>query len=170
MKAFQLTKWAGVVLVVAFIAACGEEGSANSLNGSAGASPSAEFSGRCDYPTLHPTYLPWQPSGEIPEPRRSYDEEIDRAQLSWTNPNNPQDGVGLTVYPVDNVGAPEEPLGVSIDGNEGYLHMGSIGEHSAWWNLSGEHCNFLELSVSLEGVGPDTQDEEVVKVARSLQE
>jgi hypothetical protein len=85
------------------------------------------------------------------------------------NPNNPKDSVGLTVYPRDDVGSPEEPIGVKIRGARGYLHKGSVGEHSAWWDLD-EHCNFLELSVSLQGVGPESQDEEVVKIARFLEE
>lgn len=129
----------------------------------------SEERNRCQYPTLRPTYLPWESSSEIPEPRRSYDKEIDRAQLSWMNPDNPQDGVGLTVYPLDRVGSSEEPIGVRIRGEPGYLHRGSVGEHSAWWDLD-ERCNFLELSVSLEGMSPKTVDKEVIKVARSLKE
>ena len=73
------------------------------------------------------------------------------------------------MYPLREGVTPEEPIGASIRGATGYLHKGSAREHSAWWDLD-EHCNFLELSVSLQGVGPEAQDEEVVKIARSLEE
>jgi len=82
------------------------------------------------------------------------------------NPEDPKDGVGLTVYPNPS-GTPEKPIRVFIQGAKGYLHNGSIGEHSAWWDLDAR-CNFLELSVSVSGATPRETDREVVKVARSL--
>lgn len=120
----------------------------------------------CAFPAMRPTYLPWSKNEQISPPRRSYDEEIDRAQLVWVNPDDPKEGVGLTVYP-NPAGVPEKPIRVFIDGAEGYLHNGSMGEHSTWWDLDAR-CNFLELSVSLDGATPRETDREVVKVARSL--
>jgi hypothetical protein len=119
---------------------------------------------RCKVPDLEPTYFPW---GEQTEPpRREYDGEIERAALIWTNPNDPREGIALTIYP-ESAGAPEDPLNVTIQGAPGYLHNGSPGEHSAWWNLDAR-CNLLELSLSLEGVSPKAIDREVVNVAESL--
>lgn len=131
----------------------------------------AESDERCEYPSVRPTYLPWQRSGEIPEPDRGYDDELDLARLLWINPENQGDAVALTVYPVNRVPSSEgeEPLGVPIESNEGYLHNGPPDEHSAWWALD-QRCNFLELIVSLDGLSPGSVDAQVVKVARSLQE
>lgn len=157
-----------LAILAATLAGCPESDQPSSPSGPR-AADSPEGSVRCDYPSLRPTYLPWQRSGAIPEPRRSYDSEIDRAQLSWVNPNNPKEGLGLTVYPVIGAGPPEKPIGVRIRGADGYLHEGSVGEHGVWWDLD-ERCNFLELSLSLDGVSPEKVDEEVVKVARSLEE
>lgn len=169
MSVRQVVKW--TVLGVSVTALLG--GCAGSRPDPAPAAPTVASgtptdTRRCVLPSVRPTSLPWQRSGELPEPSWSYDEEIDRAQLSWTNPKNPQDGVGLTIYPLDDSVAPEEPLGVKIQGVQGYLHDGSMGENSAWWDLD-QRCNFLELSVSLEGVPSERVDEEVIKVARSLE-
>lgn len=124
-------------------------------------------SSRCGFPRVLPTYLPWASVGQIPPPRRSYDAEIDRAQLVWVNPDDVGESVGLTVYPFDGAGPPEEPIGVRVEGSEGYLHDGSPGEHSAWWDLDAR-CNFLELSLSLTGTRPVAIDRELIKIARSL--
>lgn len=122
---------------------------------------------RCPFPRWRPTYLPWGNGTRVPPPRRSYDHSIDRAQLVWTNPGDPDDSVALTVYPLNSAAAREKPIGVRLAGTEGYLHRGSEGENSAYWNLD-ERCNFLELSVSVDELSSNEVDDEVVKVARSL--
>ena len=168
-----------LVVAVGLTAACAEREHGSSTTGSVIAKPSATAPGRCAYPSMRPTYLPWQTSGEIPEPdHRSYWNDIDRAGLLWTNPDNPDDGVWLTVYPLVGGLSPEipsgtsmrgHPIGKTIRGATGFLHDGPPDEHSAWWDLD-ERCNALELSVSLQGMSTEAVDEEVVKIARSLEE
>ncbi|MPZ68879.1 MAG: hypothetical protein GEU71_05055 [Actinobacteria bacterium] len=151
-------------LLVVALAGCGDGQTPS-------ASSSAESEERCEYPSVRPTYLPWQRYGEIPEPDRGYDDELDLARLLWINPGNQGDAVALTLYPVNRVPSTEgeEPLGVLIGGNEGYLHNGPPDENGAWWALD-QTCNFLELIVSMDGLSPASVDEQVVKVARSLEE
>lgn len=143
------------------LSACGPEGDPSARP----TKPPNNSTGRCEFPNLEPTYLPWGDASA--PPRRDYDRELDRAALIWTNPKDSDDQVALSVYPLDEVVSAEKPLGVTIQGAKGYLHRGSFGENSAWWDLDAD-CNFLELSVSLDGRSPKRVDREVEKVARSL--
>lgn len=119
---------------------------------------------RCGFPTVRPTYLPWLGEGEQPgSPTRSFDEEIDRAQLSWRHSSG---DVGVTVYPED-LAPSGEPIGVKIDGINGYLHRGEGGTVSVSWDLDAR-CNLLELSISLSDATQQELERELVKVARSL--
>jgi hypothetical protein len=158
-----------LILVGSLVVACASEGerSATQLRRAAPTS-SAPVAGnqRCPFPSVRPTYLPWlAPNEPIPPPTRSYDDAIDRAQLSWTNPNKPHDGVGLTLYSLPGGVTPEESIDVKVQGFVGYLHHGP-GETSAWWDLSAR-CNFLELSITLDPAKPQL-DSELLRIARSL--
>lgn len=160
-KACVLAVAAGLLLN-----SCGGEGTHRAA--ATGEANRADRSMRCDYPSVRPSYLPWDEDGAISAPATTYDEEIDRAHLVWTNPGDEGDSVALSVYRARAALSPEEPIGVTIEGAEGYLHEGSPGEHGAWWDLD-DHCNLLELSMSLEGASPNLIDREVVKVAKSLE-
>lgn len=124
---------------------------------------------RCVAPDVRPTYLPWlKPGEEVPPPRESYDEEINRAQLSWQDPGG-ETGVGLTVYPLPGGVALEEPIAIWIYGVEGQLHRldegGVIGIH---WDVQDEYCNFVELSLYAPGLPIGDAVNQLLKVARSL--
>lgn len=124
-----------------------------------------ERSARCGFPTVRPTYLPWLGKGERPgAPIRSYDEEIDRAQLSWQRDSA---SVGLSVYPED-LDATGERIGVRVEGAEGHLHRGEGGSVSASWDLP-EPCDLLELSIHLPGASDTELKRELIKVARSFE-
>lgn len=126
---------------------------------------------QCRPPEVRPRYLPWIERGDpIPRPIVSYDAEIDRAQLSWPNPNHPpgEAGVGLTVYthtPLGNLG---EETDILVDGVAGRLHRadeaGLVG--ISWW-LDRPECNYMELI--LADPGPKgAAIQELMRIARSL--
>jgi hypothetical protein len=127
---------------------------------------------KCRPPTVRPAYLPWIEPGEpLPPPIESYDAEIDRAQLSWTNPNHPpgQAGVGLTIYthtPMGNLG---EETDVLVDGIAGRLHRedegGLIGIS---WSFNRSECNHLELALAAPDLSRSVAIQELLRVARSL--
>lgn len=153
-----------LALVGALCVGCRGEGEETAVHPS---HPATASDPRCPFPTVRPTYLPWlAPDDPIPSPTRSYDRQIEQAQLSWTNPARPQDGVGLTLYPLSVGTTPEKRLGVDVQGSVGYLHHGP-GETSAWWDLDAG-CNFLELSVDLEDSSQRRLDQELLKIARAL--
>jgi hypothetical protein len=124
---------------------------------------------RCVAPDVRPTYLPWlKPGEEVPPPRKSYDEEIDRAQLSWGDPDS-EAGVGLTVYPVPGgVSGAGDLIGIELYGVEGRLHAldegGLVGIN---WDIPGR-CNFVELGLYAPGLPNDKAIEQLMMIARSL--
>jgi hypothetical protein len=126
---------------------------------------------QCRPPEARPRYLPWIEQGDpIPRPIVSYDADIDRAQLSWPNPNHPpgEAGVGLTVYthtPLGNLG---EETDILIDGVAGRLHRADeAGLVGISWSLNRSECNYVELI--LADPGPkDAAIEELMRIARSL--
>jgi hypothetical protein len=129
--------------------------------------PSAE---KCTPPSLRPTHLHWlQPGQQVPPPTETYDAEINRAQMSWDDPNG-EAGVGLTVYPHEPAGNEGEPINILIYGVEGQLHSEDEGGNlvSISWDLEGEYCNFLELIVSAPGVGQSESVDQLMDVAESL--
>jgi dipeptidyl aminopeptidase/acylaminoacyl peptidase len=151
-------------LIVALVRA------AESMPYTSGLPPSAYR--QCRPPEVRPSYLPWIEQGDpIPRPIVSYDEEIDRAQLSWPDPNYPQGraGIGLTVYTHTPLGSLGEETDVDIDGVAGRLHRedegGLVGIS---WTLRGSECNYMELVLA----DPDSSKlgaiDELLKVARSL--
>ena len=120
---------------------------------------------RCDFPTTRPTYLPWLAEGDRPgAPILSYEEEIERAQLSWRHRSGAD--VSLTVYPED-LDSTGEPIGVEVDGVEGHLHRGEGGTMSVSWDLKAR-CDLLELGLSLPGASQKALKTELLKIARSL--
>jgi streptogramin lyase len=115
---------------------------------------------------LMPTYLPWI-QGDIPAPHETYDASIDRDQLSWAGPHGT--GVGLTLYPNTPLGNSGEETDVIIDGEVGHLHRFDESDLvGMWWDLSGRHCNFLELSLSPGDWTKDQAIDELMRIARSL--
>lgn len=128
---------------------------------------------RCDFPSLHPTYLPWvRPVEPIPTPFESYDDEIDRAQLSWRDPRFPPGdaGVALTVYTYFPAGSDDEEINVEVQGVPGYLHRSDDGGTvSINWDLPTSTCNFLELSLAAPALTGSEAVAELLKIARSLE-
>jgi hypothetical protein len=125
----------------------------------------------CRPPSVRPAYLPWvEPGQPIPPPTESYDAEIDRAQLSWADPNRPpgQAGVGLTVYPHAPMGNWGEETDVVVEGVAGRLHSqdegGLVGIS---WDLSAR-CNYMELALAAPGSSKDLAIQELMRIARSL--
>jgi hypothetical protein len=127
---------------------------------------------QCRAPTVRPSYLPWMKPGEpIPGPKVSYDAEIDRAQLSWTDPNYPegQAGVGLTLYTLSPMGNLGEPTDIVLDGVTGHLHRADEGGLvSISWNLNTSECNFMELVLAAPDLPKRVAINQLMKVARSL--
>jgi hypothetical protein len=135
--------------------------------------PSDEAQGPCPSPSVRPTYLPWiERGGTIPEPLESYDAEIDRAQLSWSDPDFPEGeaGIGLTMYthrPQGNRGGQTD---IMIEGVPGRLHgPGDGGAVSISWDLETTRCNFMELILTDPSHGSAGALMEVVKVGASLE-
>jgi dipeptidyl aminopeptidase/acylaminoacyl peptidase len=128
---------------------------------------------RCEFPTLRPTYLPWvHPGKEIPAPHESYDDEIDRAQLSWSDPRFPlgETGVGLTVYTHFPQGNRGQQTDIVVRGVAGRLHgPGDGGGVSVSWVLPTSTCNFLELSYGAPNLTMMEAIQQLLKIGRSLQ-
>ena len=127
---------------------------------------------RCQPPTVRPTYLPWiEPGEQIPPPVESYDDEIGRSQLSWTEPAGLQGriGVGLTVYTHTPLGDQGEEIDIELEGVTGRLHRedegGLVGIS---WSLQTSECNFVELVLSAPGLSRNVAIEQLIRVARSL--
>jgi hypothetical protein len=129
---------------------------------------------RCDFVRVRPTYLPGLKPGEpIPAPTKSYDEVIDRPQLSWEIPGfAPEEaGVGLTRYPLPGGTGEGRAVDAEISGVGGQLHAQDESPNTVGisWDL-GERCNFVELTLVLPGVTQVERVQEVTKIAESLQE
>ena len=151
-------------LVVALVRASG------SIPYTSGSPPSAYR--RCRPVEVRPRYLPWVERGEpVPRPTVSYDAEIDRAQLSWLDPNHRQGraGVGLTVYthtPLGNVG---EETGIVLEGVAGRLHRADEGGLvGISWSLAAAECNYVELTLSAPELTTSDAVMELTRIARSL--
>lgn len=151
-------------LIVALVRA------AESIPYTSGLPPSAYR--QCRPPELRPTYLPWIEQGDpIPRPIVSYDAEIDRAQLSWPNPNHPrgQAGVGLTIYTHTPLGSLGEETDVMIVGVAGHLHRedegGLVGIS---WSLNRSECNYIELTLADPGSSKRDAIDKLMRIARSL--
>jgi TolB protein len=126
---------------------------------------------QCRPPEIRPRYLPWIEQGDpIPRPIVSYDAEIDRAQLSWPNPNHPpgEAGVGLTIYTHTPLGDQGKETDMVIDGVAGRLHRADeAGLVGISWSLNRSECNYIELI--LADPGPkDVAIEKLITIARSL--
>ncbi len=136
--------------------------------------PSDSDSARCTPVEHRPTYLPWIEEGEqVPPPQESYDAEIDRAQLSWSNsdPNPRVAGVGLTRYPHIPAGNFGEPANVSLAGTEGRLHSEDEGGLiSIFWDVESDECNFVELILHAPGLSDKDAIDELKRIATSLRE
>jgi hypothetical protein len=126
----------------------------------------------CSAPSVRPTYLPWiESNGAIPEPLESYDAEIDRAQLAWSNPNFPEGeaGVGLTVYTHSPQGNRGDATDIVVQGVAGRLHgPGDGGDVSVSWDLGTARCNYMELTLADRSLGSARAVAELVKVGESL--
>lgn len=153
------------------LAACAEQPSSSLTGGPSKQSDVAQTA--CTAPSLRPTYLPWiENNRPIPEPLESYDAEIDRAQLSWSNPSFPEGeaGVGLTVYTHLPQGNRGEQTDIVIQGVPGRLNgPGDGGTVGISWDLDTTRCNFLELILADPSLGSARALEEVVKVGESLE-
>jgi hypothetical protein len=166
-----MAKSLGALILIGFLCvACANESERSATKPMRAApSSSAPVDGkqRCPLSSVRPTYLPWLTPGEpIPTPTRSYDDAIERGQLSWTNPDKQHDGVGLTLYSLPGGVTPEKNLDVKVQGSVGYLHHGPE-ETGAWWDL-GARGNFLELSIALDDTSQRQLDSELLRIARSL--
>jgi hypothetical protein len=131
------------------------------------AEPTATPPERCAAPDVRPTYLPWLKPGEkIPRPTESYDEEIDRAQLTWGDPDA-EAGVGLTVYPLPRWSGAGD-IGIELYGVKGRLHAldegGLVGIN---WDIPGR-CNFVELNLYAPGLSIGKAVVQLMMIARSL--
>jgi WD40 repeat protein len=143
---------------------------AGSIPYTSGLPPSAYR--QCRPAEVRPSYLPWIEQGDsIPRPIVSYDAEIDRAQLSWPNPNHPRGraGIGLTVYTHTPLGSLGQETDVVIDGVAGHLHRedegGLVGMS---WTLNGSECNYMELILADPGLSKRGAIDELMRIARSL--
>jgi hypothetical protein len=127
---------------------------------------------QCKPPEVRPGYLPWtKPEEPIPLPIVSYDAEINRAQLFWTNPNYPQGqaGIGLTLYTHFQMGNIGERSDIVLDGVAGHLHGADEGGLvSISWTFNRSQCNFMELVLAAPGLPKDVAIRELLTVARSL--
>jgi hypothetical protein len=140
--------------------------------------PSPADAGGCPFPSVRPTYLPWLSAGEdVPPPRMSHasEEGGSSASLEWRNPNweqgIPPSYVTLRRQTEPNLGAPGDPVAVTIDGSdEGGFYEGEVpGDAAISWVIpNATSCS----TVALELVAPDMSrseaKREIVKIAESL--
>lgn len=166
-----------LLLMMMLLIACGSSSDTAENQTRVGESPQSAFDTsqtsddrRCSRPAVKPHYLPWLTDDEeVPPPTESYDEELDRVQLSWQDPRFSENeaGVGLTLYPLTRGVSGGSPTGVEIAGSDGRMHEGEGGTVSMSWDLSRE-CNFLELVVANPQLQVGELKHQLLRVARSL--
>ena len=126
----------------------------------------------CPTAPVRPTYLPWLEEGEdVPPPRETYDESIDRSQLSWVHKDETKEeiGIGLTRYQMHYLGEGGEPIDVEIEGQPGQFFVGhGDGNVSIAWDLVGE-CNWVSLGLHAPSLSSRDLRQKVVEIAESFE-
>jgi hypothetical protein len=132
-------------------------------------SDEAEGSGRCDFPSFRPTYLPWLAPGEaVPAP--GFDRFAGYAQLEWHAGN-----AYVVLWRVsDVIGGPGDPAPALPNGAEGYLYEGSSDEHADWavvWaDVQADGCNETTLSVVSRRLTEQEGKDAILRIAATLEE
>jgi hypothetical protein len=169
-----------LVLSLAF-AACNtaSESQQGTVPGSTNESPSATSAGartRCELASVRPTYLPWLKRGEqVPPPRKYYGPD-EAAWLDWRRPDWTKDAPYYVVLRRDSqftTSSGELVAGTRLPetAEPGRLYSGEVGfsPSIAWFLVGAASCEWLTLQLSAPGMSREEAEEEIAKIARSLQ-
>lgn len=143
---------------------------------SASASASADGEARCGFASVRPAYLPWLKRGEEVPPPQKYHGPDEAAWLDWRRPDWAEDAPYYVVLRRDSQFSTSS--GQLVPGTRlpetaepGRLHSGEVGfSPSVVWFLDGAtSCEWLTLQLSAPGMSREQAEEEIVRVARSLE-
>lgn len=170
----------GVLAVLPFVASCGTDTTTETAlsedSPSTTPTESPEEDGRCDYPSKRPTYLPWS-KGKTDEP----EEETfnGNAQLSWTPDDSKKRWEDSYVVfwqsHSGRIGATRS-IGVKYQGVEGMVSIGEgakdddVADVAVVWQRREGDCNTTTLALFSPALTLDEGREEIVRIARSLEE